>query len=1071
MTDANLDIGRRIDCGYIPNTILQIRTKSKGSNSNTATPILVDSSNNAVDVTTWRDNLRGKSFTRTSGDHILPKIDNPITRLDLSASSSWTTEARLTTAMQHFMIPAGNEVEGDSLNQNVTVGSCSYNNDPTITANTSSIAVGMVVSGSGIPTDATVASINDGASFELSVSTTGGSKSNETLTFTTMHIPSLGERKRVWLSNDISIMAESKRGANSEPTLTWDVTNNNDDKFPSAAPNASGFEGFWTNTMDDVLGLFSSTEVAWKFDGLRSIGSVFSEPIVYFKGGKDSEDHSVPLFFGGGFSGVVLDVNDGTQNDYANFYTHPYANGPTGTAGIQNANEISTSFAALDCNAMFAFFPGAALCNQHRGSMHPPAFNKDNVLTPDLDIGRTAYSGGVVKAKAIPLVLRFAHPTARYEDHLTGKDNKTTYLIFGPGQAFPFTQEVSNTGSNHNKYEPFSGRVVTSGSTWAKVPRFTAGHCFHNHINNEDGDYLPETVQYYHDRAANHWRVPVNWETPAGFPHFNPGKSHFQRPAHGRMWGQMLWKSESVLSAETQPLSHTPMLGFGITMAADTVFHMDGGFHAGGSWLDNQLTFNPPHPKKATRIDGGNTSTSWERDNQINPTAFRVAGPLTGKILDYLGGGESVSVADSKMEYIVVDATRCQNGEELATVLGASINAFPGAGALKALGGTHMPSMGNAMRQDRYGWIDLGTVGSSNFDNNDNTPKNNWVESASTTDRDMLENLPASGWLRCRIDDTATTNTTPIWGCYHSKRVVHVSGSNYKVRFYMAYNKTNDNKLNFETANLFYNTPANKLFTWAKAGTIRFNNENDSTRDHMTQAHFSGVVDAIDRTKPIGAVGWHGERYSYLNSVKITTSVTKNSVTTNTSGYAAGLGAYHPSLAFSLYGSAGPAITTLSQIPLATPMWNSPESLAPINEAGSNLLNYINTPYTNFTMEANSRTHAWSNDSETTSYAYRENPTHYKIHTGLTGVDEYLPDELARPQGLYTSAFLVVSYESETSLIAKHDRDGITAVGDWLQVKGVSSDAIQYAGTTHWDERFHNQDRFIAPDAIDLAAL
>jgi hypothetical protein len=123
------------------------------------------------------------------------------------------------------------------------------------------------------------------------------------------------------------------------------------------------------------------------FSGLRLYGSVESEPITYFKGGRDSTDHSVPLYFGGGFSGVVLDVNDGSQNDYSSFYTHPYSTGPTGTAGIQNANEISTAYALVDCNALLAFFPGTPLLNQHRGSINPPAFNQDNVLSPDLDAG------------------------------------------------------------------------------------------------------------------------------------------------------------------------------------------------------------------------------------------------------------------------------------------------------------------------------------------------------------------------------------------------------------------------------------------------------------------------------------------------------------------------------------------------------------------------------------------------------------------------------------------------------------------------------------------------------------
>ena len=34
----------------------------------------------------------------------------------------------------------------------------------------------------------------------------------------------------------------------------------------------------------------------------------------------------------------------------------------------------------------------------------------------------------------------------------------------------------------------------------------------------------------------------------------------------------------------------------------------------------------------------------------------------------------------------------------------------------------------------------------------------------------------------------------------------------------------------------------------------------------MCQVHYNGLIDAIDRTKPVGAVGWAGEAYSYLNS-------------------------------------------------------------------------------------------------------------------------------------------------------------------------------------------------------------
>jgi len=65
-----------------------------------------------------------------------------------------------------------------------TDSTCDYNNDPTITMDsTSSISVGMSVSGTGIPAAATVSSITDSTTFELSASTTGGAVTNGTLTF------------------------------------------------------------------------------------------------------------------------------------------------------------------------------------------------------------------------------------------------------------------------------------------------------------------------------------------------------------------------------------------------------------------------------------------------------------------------------------------------------------------------------------------------------------------------------------------------------------------------------------------------------------------------------------------------------------------------------------------------------------------------------------------------------------------------------------------------------------------------------------------------------------------------
>jgi hypothetical protein len=75
----------------------------------------------------------------------------------------------------------------------VTVGGGAYNNDPTITVtSTAKLTVGMSVSGSGIPASATVASITNATTFELSASTTGGSQTGQTLTFTTPIPTSVG---------------------------------------------------------------------------------------------------------------------------------------------------------------------------------------------------------------------------------------------------------------------------------------------------------------------------------------------------------------------------------------------------------------------------------------------------------------------------------------------------------------------------------------------------------------------------------------------------------------------------------------------------------------------------------------------------------------------------------------------------------------------------------------------------------------------------------------------------------------------------------------------------------------
>ena len=186
VTNTNIDASQGIDCGYIPYTLLEITTVSRGPNSNTASPNLVDSTNTPIDTSTWNEGLKGIQFTRSSGDHILPMIDNPVVHFG-SSQSNWTTEVTVSAAREvdPFLIPSG----------------------------------------------ATASNV----------------------------ILPVGERATIWLG-DYPIEAESKTGTDPRQELSW-LTADAGDDFPQSMAKAN------------ILQRHNNKE----FDGLRSLGSVFSE--------------------------------------------------------------------------------------------------------------------------------------------------------------------------------------------------------------------------------------------------------------------------------------------------------------------------------------------------------------------------------------------------------------------------------------------------------------------------------------------------------------------------------------------------------------------------------------------------------------------------------------------------------------------------------------------------------------------------------------------------------------------------------------------------------------------------
>ena len=426
LSTSELSEGTRLDVGYIPKTVLHITTKYRGTNANTATPVLVDSANNVVDTIDWKQNLRGNTFYRTEGDRVIPCVNSPM--INVNAKTSTT----------------------------ITLPSNQY----------------------------------------LYLITTPASTDTN----------SWAEKITLWLGSEESGVVSSKPGSTSTSVLEY------------VADSAQ-----WSGTIaaNDILVRQGSIEYSSEVGGIRRAGSHHGEPFLHFRGAHDSPDHWVPLYFGGGFSGVTLDVNDGTQNDYSEFYEHPYSGGPTGSAGLQNVGEIAGSYALLDANAMLAMFPGTPYLDQHEGRNSMPFFNQDAMLSFDLDAGNStnASSTGVTYTdssttvrcqRPSPIVLRFSHPHARYTATGDATDH-TTYMIFGPGQSVPH---------NFAAHEPQLSSIVTGGNGYSGVP---TGKNLPNEIahgaasRNGFSAHLPPTAEYQKGNVQGYNYV-MNWEPSKGHP-------------------------------------------------------------------------------------------------------------------------------------------------------------------------------------------------------------------------------------------------------------------------------------------------------------------------------------------------------------------------------------------------------------------------------------------------------------------------------------------------------------------------------------------------------------------------
>lgn len=759
--------------------------------------------------------------------------------------------------------------------------------------------------------------------------------------------------------------------------------------------------------------------------GIRLDGSKNGEPLTYFRGAHDSADHSIPLYFGGGFSGVTLDINDGSKTDYTEHNEHPYASGPTGSAGMQDIGEKMGAYALLDATAMMAMFPGTALSDQMHGSTTPPFANQDAILSTDMDAGANSHAipnlmtyTDVKITKPAPIILRFAHPYARYTD----SDNSVAYIIFGPGQAAPKhwkgeSQSMTTSVEPSGKWTVAAKHYMTENGASNTFDLLTeSGRGLPNELSNTTlnggaNQFLPRTTTYNTNDVGPH-RLFTHWETPLGSPNSNFNQTS---SLHSLYVSNHFGSSSTLDTAATiyaHPYSHYRIqprftnAAYSATLAPKQSvmqFHLDGGYSPGGSWFDDAIRKNPPHPTTGAIIQQSQTATvnGTVITTGLNATMFRVGSQVA------TGYDKDVDEANPPTDTFLIDATRCQNSEELGAVIAAAINTWPGPANLKAIGGSFLPSFQDAQRQDKYGWIDCGDLSSYDGTNGLVTATNS-----------LPDTLPDSGWIR-----VAQLNGDSFYG-YYSNRTANTSPT----KFVLGPNyRSNQNVLEDPTVSTASGgvangvvsslTPSNhRIYVWSKTGNLRWDNgaqeslissrdttltatdaPTNSAYDHFaaTQVHFSGVVDAVDRTRAVGAVGWHGERYSYLNSLTVDGKI------------AAGLGAWLPASGFNPYGP-------------------------------SQTCHTINTIKHSITASVNEI-------------------SNYNVVFSI--------DSHPATSGTHQRHYVAISYEGDLPIIAKAARNGQSTCGDMLQMKwrdtGTGTGTMGGTVVAYHNERFNN-DRYSA---------
>ena len=143
-------------------------------------------------------------------------------------------------------------------------------------------------------------------------------------------------------------------------------------------------------------------------------------------------------------------------------------------------------------------------------------------MFPSHDPPRTYTDVAVTKPS--PIILRFAHPYARYTD----TENSVAYVIFGPGQAAPKhwigeSQTMATSTEPSAKWTVAAQHYMTENGATATFDIHTQpAYGLPNELSNTTlgggaNQYLPRTNTYTNSNIAP-YRLFTHWEMPLGTP-------------------------------------------------------------------------------------------------------------------------------------------------------------------------------------------------------------------------------------------------------------------------------------------------------------------------------------------------------------------------------------------------------------------------------------------------------------------------------------------------------------------------------------------------------------------------